>query len=107
MKNYPAYISKHNSNHEKQILLLMNANRGGWYYPAVDQLCALFRGITSEHGSNFYCLNCLHSFRSKNKFKSHKKFYENKVLCGVVIPSEDTKVFVFNQYWKSEETPSR
>ena len=25
-KTYPAYASKHNSNHEKQVILLMNSN---------------------------------------------------------------------------------
>ena len=37
----------------------------------ITQLPALFKGITSKHGGNFYCLNCLHSFRTENKFKSH------------------------------------
>ena len=28
----PAYISKHNSYHEKQIILLMISNGEGWHY---------------------------------------------------------------------------
>ena len=31
------------------------------------KLPALYRGITSKHHSGFYCLNCLHSFRTENK----------------------------------------
>ena len=40
---YPAYISKHNSTREKQIILLMipNEEREGWYYLAVKKLSAL------------------------------------------------------------------
>ena len=44
-----------------------------WHYLAVKELSALLRGITSKHYGDFYCLNCLHSFRSKNKLESHKK----------------------------------
>ena len=32
---YPAYVSKHNSNHEKQVIILMIPNGEGWYYFAV------------------------------------------------------------------------
>ena len=55
-------------------------------------LSALLRGIISKHNSNFNCLNCLHSFSTKNKLESHEKVCENKDFCGAVKPSEDTKV---------------
>ena len=34
--------------------------------------------------------------------------YENimVVFCGVLMPSEDTKILEFNQYRKSDKTPS-
>ena len=54
-----AYISKINSNCEKQIILLI-------ILQAV-KLSTLLRGITSKHHGHFYCFNCLHSFRTKNK----------------------------------------
>ena len=34
----------------------------------------------------------------------HKKIYENKHSCGVVMPSEDNKILEFKQYWKSDKT---
>ena len=37
----------------------------------------LLRGITSKHLCGFYCLDCLHSFRTKDRLKSHKKVCEN------------------------------
>ena len=65
-KIYPAYVSKHNSNREEQVILLMISNREKIrYYLAVKKLSALLRGITSKNNGDFYCLNCLHSFRIK------------------------------------------
>ena len=39
----------------------------------------------------YYCLNCLHSYRTK-KVESHKKVCENKNFCNVIMPSEDSKI---------------
>ena len=86
----PAYISKINLNCEKQIILLMipNEEKEGWRYLAVKKLSTLLRGITSKHHGDFHCLNCLHSFRTENKLKSHEKVSKNKDFCGIVMPSE-------------------
>ena len=69
------------------------------------ELSALLRGVTSKHYSDFYCLNCLHYFRTKNKLESHKKVCENKDFCNVIVPFEDTKLLEFNQYQKSDKAP--
>ena len=37
----------------------------------------LFRGITSNHHGDFYCLNCLHSFRTDNPLKKYERLCEN------------------------------
>ena len=43
------YVSKNNSNREKQVILLMIPNREGqWHYLAVKELSALIRGVTSK-----------------------------------------------------------
>ena len=68
------------------------------------KLSALLRGITSKNYS-YFCLNCLHSFRTKNKLESHRKKCENKDFCSVIMPSEDTKILGFNQYKKSDKAP--
>ena len=34
--------------------------------------------ITLTHKGDFYCLNCLYFFRTKNKLESHKEVCENK-----------------------------
>ena len=64
-------------------------------------MSALLRGRTSKNNDDFYCLNCLHSFRKKTKLESDKKACENKDFCNVMISSEDTKILAFNQYQKS------
>ena len=53
----------------------------------------------------FYCLNCFHSVRTKNKLELHKRVCGNKDFCNVVMPSEDTKMLQFNQYKKSDKAP--
>ena len=103
-KIYHAYVSKHNSNCEKQVILLMVSNREKlWHYLAVKKLSALLRGITYKHHGYFYSLNCLHSFVTTKKLKLHKKVYGNKDFCNVIMVFEDIKVLEFNQYQKSEK----
>ena len=60
----------------------------------------------SKHDGDFYCLNCFHSFKTKNKFELDKKLHENKDFCDVAMPSDNTKILEFNQYWKPDKTPS-
>ena len=44
---HPAYVSKHNSNREKQAIFLMISNGEKlWHYLAVKNLLVLLRGIT-------------------------------------------------------------
>ena len=62
-KIHPAYLSKHNSNHEKEVICLLIPNGKGQHYPAVKKRSG--RGIMSKHHDDFYCLNCLQSFRTE------------------------------------------
>ena len=96
----------YNSNLEKQGILLMISNREKqWHYLAGKGFSTLLRGITSKNNGDFYCLNCLHSFRTKNKLKPHKRACENKDFCNVNMPSDDTKIVEFSQYQKSVTAP--
>ena len=52
-----------------------------------------------KNKGDFYSLNCFHSFRTENKFKSHEKVLKNKDFCGIVMASEKE----FNQYMKSDK----
>ena len=105
MEVCPDYISKYNSNHEKQVTLLMIPNEKGWYYLTVKKLSALLRRITSKHNGYFYCLNCLHSFRKENKLECHEKVFKNKDFCGIALPTQKNNILKHNQYIKSDKTP--
>ena len=100
-----AYVSKNNSHREKQVIFLKIPNGEEWHYFAVKIPSTLLRRITSKHYGDFYCMNCLHSFRTKNKLESHKTVCENKDVCNVIMPSEDTKILELNQYQKYDKAP--
>ena len=55
---------------------------------------------TWKNNSDFYCLNVLHCFRTKNELELHVRVCENKEVCNVIMLSEDTKILEFNQYQK-------
>ena len=76
---YLVYVLKHNSNREKQVNLLMILNGEGWHYIAVKILPALLRRKTSKNHGDFYCLNCLHYFRTEKELESHKKYLKIKI----------------------------
>ena len=54
----------------------------------IKSLSKLFKGITSNHKADFYCLNCLHSFRTYNILKKHERFCENNDYCYVEMPTK-------------------
>ena len=54
---YFAYVSKHNLNREKQVILA--------------KLSALSRRITSKQHHDFYCLHCIHYFAREKECENH------------------------------------
>ena len=100
-----AYKSKYNVKREIQVILLMITDGEKWCYLAVKSLPALFKGITSKHDGDAYCLNCLCSYRTENKLKKHKKVCENHDYCYVEMPEEDNKILKYNQGEKSMKVP--
>ena len=73
--------------------------------PCSKKLSTLLRGITSKCHGDFYCLNCLHSFATENKREPHEKVCENKNICKLVMPSEQTNKLELNQCQKSDKAP--
>ena len=61
---------------------MITDNENNWHYLAIKSIPGLLRGITSNHGY-FYCLNCLHSYRTLNALKKHEKPCENHDYCNV------------------------
>ena len=58
--------------------MVPNEEKKGWHYLAAKKLSALLHEIISKHKGDFYFLNCLHSFRTENKLKSHQKLCKTK-----------------------------
>ena len=75
-----AYRSKYNLTNDKQLILLMITDGEKWHYLVVKRLSGLLRGITSTHDKDFYCLDCFHSYRTKNKLESHKKYVKIMII---------------------------
>ena len=90
-----AYNLKHNLERENQVILLMITDGKKWHYLAVKKLSALFRGISSNHKGDFYCLNCFFSYSAENKLKKRKNVSENHG-CYVDMPKEDNKILKYN-----------
>ena len=75
-----AYKSKNNLTRERKIILLMISDGQKWHYLVVKNLSGLLRGITSNHKEDFYCLNCFHSYSTKNKLEAHKKYVKIMII---------------------------
>ena len=72
-----------------------------WHYLVVNNLSGLLRGITSNHYGDFYCLNCFHSYRTKNQLEAHKKICENHDYCHVEMPIKGNNTIKYNHGEKS------
>ena len=76
-----------------------------YHYLAVKSISALLRGITSNHNGDFYCLNCLHSYRTKGKLKKHEKVCNNHDYCYVKMPNDFEEILKYNPGEKSLKVP--
>ena len=109
--------SKYSRKRKTQVLLLMITNGEQWHYIAlkcvrtddgfnrpIRSLSWLFSGITANHHGDFYCLNCLHSFRTDNSLKRHEKLCDNDDYCDVEMPTKN-KTLKYNHGEKSLKVP--
>ena len=76
-----------------------------WHYLIVNNLSRLLRGITSNHNADFNCLNCFHSYRTKNKLEAHKKICENHGYCHVEMPTKGNNTTKYNHGEKPIKMP--
>ena len=76
------------------------------HYLAVKSLPALFRRITSNHDGDFYCLNCFHSYNTKNKLKKHERVCNDHDYCYAEMPNEYNKISKYNHGEKSIKVPA-
>ena len=76
-----AYVSKHNSSREKQVILLMILNGKEWHYHAVKKLSTLLKGITSKNNYDFYCFNCFIPLEQKTNLNRIKKYVKINIFA--------------------------
>ena len=100
-----AYKSKNNLTQERQIILLMISDGQKWYYLVVKNLSGLLRGITSNHKEDSYCLNCFHSYSTKNKLEARKKIRQNHDYCYVEMPTKSNNIIKYKHGEKSMKLP--
>ena len=62
-----------------------------WHYLTLKSLSALLKGIASNHKGDFYCLNCFHSYSTKEKLKKHEKVCNDYDYCYLEMPDDDNK----------------
>ena len=67
---------------------------------------ALLKGITSNHKGDFYCLNCFHSYSTKEKLKKHQKVCNDYDHCYVEMSDEGNKILKYNYGEKSLKVPA-
>ena len=96
---------KHNLSCENKLILLMISDNKKWHYLAVKRLSALLRIIISKDYGDFYCLNCLHLFRTENKLKEHENICENHGQCYLEMPNKYNKTLKHNSEEKSMKAP--
>ena len=107
--------SKYNCKRGNQLVLLMITNceqineAEKWHYIALKSvrtadgfnrptisLSRLLRGISANNNGDFYCLDCLHSFRTDNALKWHEKLCDNNDYCHVEMPTKYSKTLKYN-----------
>ena len=81
------------------------SNGENWHYLVVKNLSGLLRGISSNHNSDYHCLNCFHSYRTKNKLNAHKRIYENHDYFNIEMHSPSNNIIKYNSGEKSLELP--
>ena len=119
-----AYKSKYNRKRKNQVVLLMitdDKQSDGiykWHYIALKSVSTdnrfnhpirsvsrLFRGITEYNNGDFYCLGCLHSFRTDNVLKKHERLCDNHNYCHIEMPNNDNNILRYNHGEKSLKAP--
>ena len=99
-----AYKSKCNLKRENQVILLMISDGEKWHYLIIRSLSALLKSITSKHNGDSYCMNCFHSYRTKEALEKHMKVCKDKDYCYIEMPEKDTFIKYYSGF-KSMRNP--
>ena len=64
-------------------------------------LSSSLQEIESKRNGDYYCVNCLHSFRTEKKPKTHKNVCKNHEYCYREMPEEGKHILKYNHIEKS------
>ena len=56
----------------------------------------LFRGTTSKHNGDFYCLNWFSSIRTENALKNHENVCRDHDYCQIQMRNEENNILKYN-----------
>ena len=99
------YISNYNSTRSKCADLLIIEEKGKQHFTAIKSLSALLRGVTSMNNGDFYCRNCLDSFRTKNALDDHYEACKDHDFCYVEMPEVGKNILRYQEGSKSIRVP--
>ena len=71
---------------------------------AVKNLSEFLRWITSKNNSDYYCINCLHSFRSAHYLKLHEDCKDHD-YCRAKMREAHNNILKLNHQQKSLKIP--
>ena len=111
----PEHISKRNFDKKHQVVLVkIGDDKGKWHFPALPSnldeagirrpkksISRLMEGISSNSHDDFYCYECLHSFRTEIAIKNHVDLCKNNKLAKIELPNEENKFKKYNPGGKS------
>ena len=111
----PEHISKRNFDKKHQVVLVkVGDDKGKWHFPALPSnldeagirrpkksISRLMEGISSNSHDDFYCYECLHSFRTEIAIKNHVDLCKNNKLAKIELPNEENKFKKYNPGGKS------
>ena len=101
-------IRKSDYNHKRQHivdLLMITDNQNNWHYLTIKNMKRLIRGVTSNHHGDFFCRNCMHSYRTENALKKHERLCTNHDYCEIIMPKPSKNILEFNSNDKSLHMP--
>ena len=111
----PEHISKRNFDKKHQVVLVkVGDDKGKWHFPALPSnldeagirrpkksISRLMEDISSNSHDDFYCYECLHSFRTEIAIKNHVDLCKNNKLAKIELPNEENKFKKYNPGGKS------
>ena len=92
-----AYKLKYNRKCDNQAILLIIIDGEKWHYLSVKNLSRLLKGTASNLNECFYCLNCSHSYSTKNRLVKHERVCNDHDYCHVEMPNEGNKILKYSR----------